>query len=410
MTPRPARPAPALPPRRPRGVALLLVVASIAVVTALSVELAYSTRVSAQLAANARDELQAYYLARSGVSLSRLVLHFQQKLEAGTSGLAGLGGAKISVRLWEIVPVGSATVGYLGGGGLSRAERAGGPARGFGGFAGTFEAKVEDEDRKVNLAQFDATRVYQLAQAARLAELLKDPTWDFLFDRDDANGIRVSRKELFAAIKDWADQDETGSTFTADPAKPFEDAYTDENGIYDRLADRYKAKNAPFDSVEELYMVAGVSDAFMAAFGDRLTVYPDPTGTINVNTSDPRELLLNAVVMGGGVLQPAMLDPSFLEKLQAALALIRPVPFLGITPQQFAQVIQALGVQVAPQYASASNQGVSSAFGDRSSTFRIRSTGKAGEVTKALEAVVIFDRRALGLEKDLGRLIHWREE
>jgi len=407
MTPSPASRATARS-RPHRGVALLLVVASIAVLTALTVELAYSTRVSAQLAANARDELQAYYLAKGGVNLSRLVLHFQQKLETSSAQVAGFGGARISVRLWEIVPVGSATVGYLGGGELPRAERAGGPARGFGGFAGTFEAKVEDEERKVNLGQFDAGRALALAQAARLAELLKDPTWDFLFDRDDANGIRVGRKELFAAVRDWADADENGSVFTGNPAKPFEDAFTDENGIYDRLADRYKAKNGAYDSVDELYMVAGITDAFMAAFGDRLTVYPDVNATINVNTSDPRELLLNAVVMGGGVLQPATLDPSFLERLQAALAPIRPVPFLGITVTQFAQVLQGLGVQVAPECLSAGNPGCP--FSDRSGTFRIRSTGKSGEVTKALEAVVTFDRRALGLEKDLGRLIHWHEE
>ena len=49
-------------------------------------------------------------------------------------------------------------------------------------------------------------------------------------------------------------------------------------------------------------------------------------------------------------------------------------------------------------------------FGDRSSTFRIRAVGVAGDVQKTIDAVVTFDRRAEGLAQDQGRLLHWREE
>jgi general secretion pathway protein K len=402
--------------RGQRGAALLLAIVSIAVVTALTVDLAYDTRVSVQLAANARDELKAYYLARSAVGFSRLVLYFQQQLDAPATAIRGapkagaLGGMplSLSLRLWEMVPVTSQAMGFFGGAAPPAAGAEAFPA--FGGFEGSFDAKIEDEDRKINLRQFDSTTPYNTAQTVRLAELVREPRWDFLFDRDDANGLRVSRPELFAAIKDWIDIDETGSAYTGAPLKPFENGYGDENALYDRLPDRYQAKNADFDSMGELYQVAGISDAFMAAFGDRLTIYPDKSATINVNTDDPRELLLDAVVMGGGVVQPVMLDPAFVDKLRAALVLARPLPFLSLSAIQFAQVLQGLGVRVAPEYLAAANVGVSAAFGDRSTTFRIRGTGQVGEVKKSVEALVIFDRRALGLEQDLGRLIHWSEE
>jgi len=406
-----ARVLPARPAARQPGAALLLVVASIAVVTALTLDLAYNTRVSVQLAANARDELKALYLARSGANLSRLVLHFQQQLDGGSGpGRAGgaIPGLSLGVRLWELVPLNSSTLSYLGG--PAAGAEADSEFASFGAFAGSFEAKVEDEDRKVNVRQFDATNVFAAAQTARLAELVQDARWDFLFDRDDANGLRVSRRELFANIRDWVDGNETGSTYTGNFYQPFEGNYGDENALYDRLPERYKAKNAAFDSIDELYLVAGISDAFMAAFGDRLTVFTAKDATINVNTDDPRELVLNAVVMGGGVVQPVMADPAFVDKLRQALTLARPFPFLAITPVQFAQVLQGLGVRVAPQFASASNTGVNSAFGQRSGTFRIRATGQVGDVKRAVDQVVIFDRRALGLEQDLGRLIHWHEE
>jgi general secretion pathway protein K len=418
----PARHIPASRRQRSRGAALLLVITSIAVITALAVDLAYNTRVSVQLAANARDELRAECLAKSALGMARLILHFQQSIDGGMAGVAaagratlpglpggGLAGLSLSIRLWEILPVTSRAMGFLGGTVGPSATDSAFPA--FGGFEGTFDARVDDEDRKINVRQLDGVRPFQGVQAARLVELMRDPRWDFLFDRDDANGLRVSRKDLLAALKDWIDIDETNSIFTGAPFQPFEKGFADENALYDRLDDRYKAKNAPFDSQEELYLVAGVGDAFLAAFGDRLTVYPDVSATINVNTDDRSELLINAVAMGGGLLQPVFLDPTFLDRLQAALRLARPLPFLALSAVQFAQVLQALGVQVAPEVLAAANAGVSSAYGDRSSTFRIRATGSVGPVRRSVEAVVIFDpQRALGLQADLGRLIHWHEE
>ena len=435
-----------------RGAALLVVITSIAILTAVSVDLAYNTRVSLQMAANARDELRATYLAKSAVAMSRLVLNFQQQLDLATGGAGGaqasksagakgatnqsplgalLGGGGLAIRLWEMVPIDSSAAAlFLGGGareasaapvpvqapvpgtGAEAAATPPGARRAFGDFEGSFHATIEDEDRKINLRQFDGTQRFPVAQAMRLAQLIRDPKWDFLFDEEDANGWRVSRKDLFGAVKDWEDVDEMSSGFTGDALKPFEAGFGDENYLYDRLSDRYKAKNNPFDSLDELYMVGGVSDAFMAAFGDKLTIYPDVNATINVNTDDPVQLFVNALVMSDppGLPQPATLDPTFLSKLQAALALAKPMPFMTISPQQFAAMLQALGVKVHADFLATSTDPGRNPFGDRSSTFHIRAVGVAGDVQKTIDAVVTFDRRAEGLAQDQGRLLHWREE
>src|SRR3990172_5193125 len=121
---------------RERGAALLLAIASIAVLTAVSVELAYETRVSLQLAANARDELRATYLARSAVSVSRLVLYFQHRLDTmagAASQLPGAqaagGGARLSLRLWDLVPIDSSAAAlFLGGGPRAETPEAPRPA------------------------------------------------------------------------------------------------------------------------------------------------------------------------------------------------------------------------------------------------------------------------------------------
>jgi general secretion pathway protein K len=442
--------APGAPRGDERGAALLFVLLTVAQLTAITVEIAYQTRVSLQLAVNARDELRATAQARGAVALSRLVLHFQQRLDAAsgaasrvlTSSLPGAAAAgatsppagaatagtpaasaqsapSFSFRLWEVIPVDSATTAMLLGS-PSREPLAEPGAKGEGaaarppdgGPSGSFHARIDDEDRKVNVSQLAGLTAVAGPQLQRLLLAARDPRYDVLFDREDANGNRFSRKDVAAAFKDWVDEDATASAVTSNPAVPFEDAFADENLAYDRGEDRYKAKNARFDSLDELYLVAGVSDAFMAAFGDQLTVYPDVNAPTNINTADPEQLMVNVLLMADppGVPQPVVLDPSFPQKLSLALRLARPLPFMTLTVQQFATILQSLGVRVQPLFLQAANTDARNPFGNRSSTFTIRATGRAGQVEKTIDAVVTLDDRAGGLSGDLGRLLHWREE
>lgn len=414
--------------RRERGAALLLVLLVVAIVTVLATELAYDTRVSLQIAANARDELRASYQARGAVALSRLVLHFQQRLDqaggAAGSVLAGLqggaaGGAGLpaaatqgtfSFRLWDAVPVDDAFIAMLLGFGPAGRPAAG---AGTGGPVDEgFRATIEDEERKVNVAQLAGLSTVAGPQLQRFLLAVRDPQYDVLFDKEDDFGNRLSRRDVAVALRDWVDEDATTSTLGANPMSPFENGFGDENQYYDRGEDRYRAKNARYDSLDELYLVAGIGDAFMGAFGDALTVYPDVNATINVNTSDPEQLLVNALLMSQppGVPQPPLLDPSFAQKLDLALRLARPLPFMTITVQQFATVLQALGVKLQPIYLQAQNTDTRSPFGNKSSTFTIRATGRAGNVEKTIDAVVTMDDRAGQLQADLGRLLHWRED
>jgi len=405
--------------RQERGAALLLVLLVVAVVTVLAMELAYDTRISLQIAANARDELRASYQARGAVALSRLVLHFQQRLDqaggaasqflAGAAASAGGQAASaipqgaFSFRLWDAIPVDSVAMGLLLGTKDAKARL---------GSDGSFQATIEDEERKVNVSQLAGLSTVSGAQLQRFLIAVRDPRYDVLFDREDEVGNRLTRRDVAVALRDWVDEDATTSVIGLKPGSPFENGFGDENQYYDKGEDRYRAKNSRFDSLDELYLVAGVGDAFMAAFGDHLTVYPDVNATTNINTSDPEQMLVNALLMSDppGVPQPPLLDPAFPQKLDMALRLARPLPFMTITVQQFATVLQALGVKLQPIFLQAQNTDTRSPFGNTSSTFTIRATGKAGGVEKNIDAVVTMDDRAGQLQGDLGRLLHWRED
>jgi general secretion pathway protein K len=427
-----------------------MVLVAVAILTALAVQLAYDTRVELQLAGNARDRLRAEYLARSGVNLSRLVLSLQQQLDAASGGGPARGpntktpagggapqalqsavqglGAIPSLRIWSAVPVNSGLVQALFGGGPApdaAAPREGDappPAR-FGDFEGMFAADIEDEGAKVD-AQLDSAYSTGLlsAQVLGLWQLVCDPRWDPLFEREDANGTKITRQDLLVNLHDWTDDNEQTSALVASfpgaaclaeiGRNPFENHFGDENFPYDRGEDRYRAKNHRFDSLEELYLVAGVSDAFMAAFGDRLTVYLKRDAKSTVDPRNPKALWDLAFRIADPQQQQALFDPQFPVLLQRAVLEQTMGGVLGIGGVQFAQIVSSLGVQVTA--ASTSANSPQNFIGDRPSVFRIRATGAAGDVEARIDAVVTFDptqtRGGPPPGQNPGRLVRWREE
>src|SRR3954452_8449878 len=65
-----------------RGVALLLVLVGLAVLALLAQESRYNSIVEQRMATNARDEMRAHYLAKSGIGLARLMLRFQKQVDS----------------------------------------------------------------------------------------------------------------------------------------------------------------------------------------------------------------------------------------------------------------------------------------------------------------------------------------
>ncbi len=395
-----------------RGAALLIVMVAVAVLTALAANLAYDARVSLQIAANERNELQATYLARSGVALGRLVLSFQQEIDGLQSPVQGIPMPR--PQLWKVAPVGPELAdALLGGTPLARPEA--GKAAPGDVAAGSFDVTIDDEGRKVN-AQLEGQDTGMLpAQVLGMWQLICDPRWDPIFDREDARGQRVSRADLLVNLRDWVDDDAVTSALSAGfvpnscqilvPPKPFESGFGDENMPYDRGDDRYRAKNARMDSLDELYLVNGIGDAFMAAFGDQLTVYLARDEKQNVNTLEPEELRRLAQLMANPPDQPKLNDPIVIAALQKAVFLKTMGGILTMAPADFAQIVQAVGISID----QARVTGSSSPFTDRSAVFRLRSSGRAGDVKKTLDVIVRVDKPQ-GVVVTPGKILHWREE
>jgi general secretion pathway protein K len=136
-----------------------------------------------------------------------------------------------------------------------------------------------------------------------------------LFEQRDPTGNYNDRLTTCSALIDWADPDEqmySCDLTNAPSSNAVEDAW------YQLLQKPYRRKNAPYDSLEELHMVRGVTDDFWATFVD-----PDPSeprkremtvwgqGAVNVNTANA--LTLYALVCSGAPASELCTDPAQMQ-------------------------------------------------------------------------------------------------
>jgi general secretion pathway protein K len=407
------------PPAR-RGVALLMVVVAIAVLTAVGVDFAYNSRVDLQLAQNQRDELRAYYLARSGLGMSRLLLRFQRQLDQ-MPNLPGLGGllaglnpggnaaqggfqpSGLNIQLWRLAKVNCHLMrGVLGGVEPVEGKKLPDPAR-LGQFQGCFQTEMSDEEEKLNLNKLDAPQLDALPIASRAFSLFGDKRFSFLYEKPDAHGVKVTPTDTLISLRDWIDEDETQSSLNlTGQGDVFMRGFSDEASNYSSYNPRYRPKNARFDSLEELSLAHGVSDRWMAAFRDRVTVYPDVNAKLNINTDDP--MLLSLAIMS--VADPTRPDPRlqnplFIEGIIRQIRTARSFSFLGMSVQDFVSIVEASGVAV--DRTLKINPSANRVLSDKSTTYRLKVTGEAGDVHKTLTAVV-------RLNDGMGTVVYYRED
>jgi general secretion pathway protein K len=252
---------------RARGIALIIVMIAIFVLSVMAAGFALSMKVETKLAQNAQNEEQLLWLGRSGVELARWVLA-QEKCPYDSLNQIWAGGPGADCE----------TNGPLAGISLDNYQIG----------DGTVSLKIVDLERKVNI---------NTASPAVLQQAL--------------NLMGVSPDEMSIitdSILDWIDTDDASHLSGA------------ESDYYQRLTPPYYAKNAPIDDLSELLLVRGISEhpeiywggsapnrppavfqhklgfghspgqAPDYPFGLKDVFTPVSTGRINVNTADANVL------------------------------------------------------------------------------------------------------------------------
>ena len=277
-------------PAHERGVALLLALVTIAILSASVVEFAYQNRVNLAMASNERDELKAYFLARSAVNISKLLLAFQFALsdesratEDDMGRLIGRAMRRSNFQMYQYIDLmmGPFNSGKIESpiGGISLSDTG---VEGFGDFTGEMSVEVIPEEGRFDINSFAKAKLDD-DDLAQMCVMLLDSQYDDIFEQKDADGELLDRATVLQRIIDYVDPDEQAIKLRDDCT--VEGSAGDEMRPYDKLdgGRRNGPPNRKITHIGELNKVAGVTPAFMDAFGDQLTVYP--VGKPNVNVA-----------------------------------------------------------------------------------------------------------------------------
>ncbi|PIE06332.1 MAG: general secretion pathway protein GspK, partial [Sorangium cellulosum] len=260
--------------RSRRGVALIMVLATITVLTVLLAEFQDESSSELSGALSDRDALKAEYLARSGINLSRLLIASEPTIRAAIAPLfmmltKGKGGAP-QIPVWEfsdrVLGAFNDSTGAEEFEALAGVDLAEG--RNLGIEGGRFEAVVVDEDSKLNVniaARGDAFSQTRIAQ--QLMGLMAGDQFSPLFEERDMDDQFSDRMAICSSLIDWPDPDE--NYFSCDlSGSATASATAAEDSFYQMLDIPYRRKNGAYDSLEELRLVRGMGDKFWATFVD----------------------------------------------------------------------------------------------------------------------------------------------
>jgi general secretion pathway protein K len=290
-----------------RGIALILVLGAITVLTVFLTQLQEETSSELAAALSERDALKAEYFARSAINLGRLLIATEPEISKTIAPIMTLINPKASapqIPVWEFTDLVLGPFNDAVGSQSFLATIGGDPltAKNIGiTGGGRFEISIVDEDAKVNLnlaAQNDhGTSADRLA--SQIIGLTVAPTFDELFNGRDADGQFSDRVTICSALVDWADSESDGNE-TQYACQPHNSNFVSkgaEDNFYQTVGVPYLRKNSAYDSLEEARLVRGMSDDVWSNFVDPepdnpkkrvMTVWGQ--GQINVNAANAQTL------------------------------------------------------------------------------------------------------------------------
>lgn len=216
-----------------RGIAVILVLVVMILLVSLVVDFSYTMRIDLTLAANLRDETKAFYVARSGVEVARLMVAVRE--DEPPYDALDADWARFNEHP----------------GFISEEDE------------GRFRGTIEDEASKIGIN--DIVNDQGVVDQKRLEWLTK------LFELLELDS------DLIDPIIDWLDPDDRARPFGA------------EDPEYLDLSPSYPCKDGPLATIEELLLVKGMTEEILygnkekKGLANYLTVHSD--GKVNINTA-----------------------------------------------------------------------------------------------------------------------------
>jgi general secretion pathway protein K len=337
------------PRQKTSGMAVIVALVAVTVLTILAAAFAYSMKVETHLAANSNNDEEMLWLGRAGVQTAAWVIALDSnqpydalnQIWAGGPGAGSETNSALMGFNMDEVPIGAPNT------------------------VGTVSIKIRDLERYVNI---------NVASPQLIQQVLT------------AQGVDPDRISVVSdSVLDWIDPDDDTRPAGA------------ESDYYQGLEHPYYAKNAPLDDVSELLLIKGVTPKMYwntnsepgarqnkLGFGHTLTeeadyqfalkdvLTPFGTGKININTADEASL---------------MLIPGMTTDAAESIIKYRAGPdgqagTEDDTPFQNPGMLNAAGID--PRAAQQISQFVTT----KSSTFEVEVTAHIGELSRKFKAVI----------------------
>ncbi|MFI5306618.1 MAG: general secretion pathway protein GspK [Polyangiales bacterium] len=415
-------------PASRRGVALVMVIAAITVLAVFVADLMESAVTEFHVAESERDRLKAEYLAKSGANLTRLLIAREPDIRRLAAPIYQMliGRPPPQLNVWDFASTLLAPFANLKDA-KTMTQQSGvdfSLMKGVKDTGGTFEVLTVPENGKINLNAplFFTGDEARRSIAMQLFALLggyqsPESPYDPMFSARDPDGHYTTRLDIVSDMIDWWDPDDQRTVF--DPGSASITVGGSEDNIYAQYPEPYLVKNAPFDSLEELRLIRGVSDDFWATFVEpkaddprarKVTIYG--SGAVNVNMAPPEVLL--ARLCSFVTNQPLCRDPgqaaSFIMLFNTARMIIPIALFSG--PEDFVNFVTASPSRGMDMYAILQSflkdsplmawtpmvippelkPQIMNMFLTEASIFTIQSTGRVGRAQAKLTMIVNFDK------------------
>ena len=254
-----------------RGMALIIAIAAVALISYLVTETTYETAVEYQLASSQVNDLKAHYAARAGVEISLLRLQIYRKaiFQFGKS----LGGnTAILDPIWQTPfvwpPVIPKEVQRIDSETIKDSVK-----ESF--MKATYITTITEEGSKVDLGNLDSpSKILQERTREQLLNILyekqeSDPEW--------ADDLEVSPEQIVDNIQDWIDIDTTPTG-----------GGSSESTLYSDYSEGQWPPNRMLRTLGELRLIAGINQKVYELLAPKLTLYGSKG--INVNLADQEVL------------------------------------------------------------------------------------------------------------------------
>jgi general secretion pathway protein K len=232
--------------------------------------------------------------------------------------------------------------------------------------------------------------------------LFQPAVYDPIFEEAGGEEGPMTREDMIAALIDRADTDEVVYGSQGYP----------EASTYELDPGAEELKNAPYDTLEELHLVKGVTDDFWTAFVDPEPEHPQAraltvwgSGKINVNTADT--MVLYAVLCSLSADPVQTCSPDNMQNLFSLIQYMVDVrSLLGVPFANTGRFVQNMGAGIEDiPGVNLNRDEVNKYLTVDSTVFSIYATGEVGKSKKHIWAVV--DTRGANAING-GTVLYWK--